>query len=209
MYLPKLFAADQSASLELMDRFPFATVLSADENGAPFVNHVPVLTESAGGKVTVTGHMSKRNPQWMHFKANPAATVVFQGPQAYITPTWYRSGRDVPTWNYAAVHATGTAVLIEDFESLKQILKKLTHRFEKGRPQPWEFELPEDLLDPAALTGAIIGFQITVEKMEGKYKLSQNRSKEDREGVRQGLESQQDQGSQMMYEMMTQAEERR
>lgn len=146
--------------------------------------------------------MAKRNPQWIHFKENPNATVIVQGPHTYITPKWYKSGRDVPTWNYAVAHLQGKVELIESFSEQIEVLKQLTYFFEKSNTKPWEFELPDDLLDEKALTSAIISFRFIIEKIDAKFKLSQNRSAEDKAGVIEGLNERTDEMSRAVRKMM-------
>ena len=114
----------------------------------------------------IVGHMAKRNPQWLHFKDNPDCTMIFQGGHTYITPTWYRSGRDVPTWNYAIAHLYGKIEVVELYDEQIEILKKLTLHFERDSINPWEFSLPEDLVNESALTSVIVSFRFKVEKIE-------------------------------------------
>jgi transcriptional regulator len=147
--------------------------------------------------------MAKANPQWKHFKENPECTIIINGEHTYISPRWYQSGRDVPTWNYAVAHLHGKIELVEDFNGQVDILKQLSTCFEKPSNTPWEFELPSDLLNEKALTGAIISFKFRPEKIEAKFKLSQNRSPEDRQGVIEGLgEERTDDMSAVIREMM-------
>jgi transcriptional regulator len=153
------------------------------------------------GSIKLLGHLARRNPQWVHFRGNQSVLAIFNGPHSYITPSWYVSGRDVPTWNYAVVHASGPVKLIEDFDGLTDILKKMTARFESG-PRRWEFELPDDLTDASALTSAIVGFELLAEKIDAKFKLSQNRSKEDQQGVVEGLSERTDEMSRMVRSLM-------
>ncbi|MGE0528623.1 MAG: FMN-binding negative transcriptional regulator [Bdellovibrionales bacterium] len=189
MYSPEPFVAKTSDALDLIHEFPFATCISITDAGAPFVSHIPLIMEtSQDGSQSLIGHMSRRNPQWTHFERRPSALAIFHGPQAYVSPRWYVSGRDVPTWNYAVVHVSGRVRLIVDFDGLTEVLKKLTARFENKRPDPWEFELPDDLKAPEALTRSIVGFEIRMEKVTGKFKVSQNRSLDDQEGVSRGLQ---------------------
>lgn len=187
----------------MADENPFATIISFDLTNVPFLNHLPLLLKKGNDdSVTLLGHMARRNPQWEHFAHNSKAIVIFNGSHTYITPAWYVSGRDVPTWNYAVVHVHGTVKLVEGFDDLVEILKQLTDRFEKGSPNPWQFELPSDLLEPRALTSAIVGFEISVEKIEAKFKLSQNRSMEDRQGIIKGLAQRNDEMSLKIQAMM-------
>lgn len=201
MYLPQRFRQDDPALiLRLIREHPLAIVISAREGQAPEINHLPLIArERAGssGELTLLGHMSRANPQWRAFAKEGGADVivVFRGPQCYVTPGWYRSGRDVPTWNYAVAHLHGRARACESVDELLETLRLQTEAFEASSARPWEFEVPEDLADPAALTGAIVGFEIRVERIEGKFKLSQNRSGEDRAGVREGLLARGDESS--------------
>ncbi|MCC7406268.1 MAG: FMN-binding negative transcriptional regulator [Bdellovibrionales bacterium] len=205
MYLPSHFSTtDLSHTLALMQKYPFATLISFDKAGAPIINHFPLLTELVEGKITIVGHMAKRNPQWRNFASHPRAVVVFSGPHTYITPSWYVSGRDVPTWNYAVAHVEGTVRLVEDFAALTALLQRLTQQFEHGSSSPWQFELPEDLQQPEALTSAIVGFEIQVDKIETKFKLSQNRSVDDRRGILAGLATRTDDLSKQVLAMMNQ-----
>ncbi|MBX3034904.1 MAG: FMN-binding negative transcriptional regulator [Bdellovibrionaceae bacterium] len=207
MYLQKHFSGDAETAMDLMEQFPFATLISTDEKGTPFVNHIPILARtSPNGDLILEGHMARRNPQWHHFSHGSTALAVFHGPHTYITPKWYSSGRDVPTWNYAAVHAQGSVRLVDDFDGLIELLQRVTSKFESASPDPWSFELPSDLTAPHALTTAIVGFAIKVQTLEVKVKLSQNRPKEDRLGVIVGLAGRQDEMSQMVHQMMLQGE---
>lgn len=209
-YLPSFFAVADEEALQLAQEFPFATLISVAEDGAPFVNHLPLLLKrEETGRICLVGHMAKRNPQWRHFQGGAGALAVFNGPHAYISPTWYRSGRDVPTWNYAVAHFCGRVRLIEDFTGLTAILAELAERFEKSREVPWAFELPDDLNHAEKLERAIVGFEIVVEKVEGKFKLSQQRPLADQEGVLAGLALEGDQMSQQVRAMMIQAAVRR
>jgi len=103
MYLPKHFdSKDEKRILEIIDAYSFATIMSFDQAGEPFFSHVPLVTKKTASGFSLLGHVAKRNPQWSHLKNNPKIKVIINGPHTYITPKWYRSGRDVPTWNYVA-----------------------------------------------------------------------------------------------------------
>lgn len=204
MYLPKHFSTDEEIKVKkLIEQNAFATILSYPQNSKPFINHLPVIFSAKPEDDDVLiGHMAKRNPQWRHFKENPDCTIIIQGGHTYITPKWYRSGRDVPTWNYAVAHLHGKIELVESFDDQVDILKQLTSFFEKSSDSPWEFELPDDLLDKSALTSAIISFRFKIEKIETKFKLSQNRSPADKSGVIDGLKQRTDDMSRVVREMM-------
>lgn len=207
MYLPTHFSGSEAGAQELIDRFPFATVTSLDEQGSPCFNHFPLLRrETSGGSWVLEGHMARRNPQWVHFQKGSSAFAIFHGPHAYVSPRWYVSGRDVPTWNYAVVQVRGRVQLIQDFRGLNELLARLTERFEGLGESAWTYELPPDLSDPGALTGAIVGFTMQVESVETKMKMSQNRAVGDRQGVIQGLRSRPDEGSREVSRLMQELE---
>lgn len=199
MYLPKHFSQSEYDKVKiLIEENSFATILSFPDSSKPFINHLPVIFDEA----IIIGHMAKRNPQWLHFKNNPDCTMIFQGGHTYITPKWYRSGGDVPTWNYAIAHLHGKIEVVESYNEQIEILKKLTLHFEKNSINPWAFSLPEDLASESALTSAIVSFRFKIEKIEAKYKLSQNRSKDDQEGIVEGLKERTDEMSRLVMEMM-------
>jgi len=151
----------------------------------------PLLLEPDEGEFgTLYGHFAKANPHWREQQDGCEALAVFSGPDAYISPSWYPTkaehGKVVPTWNYIAVHARGPVRLIEDRKSLLQIVSRLSDQHEASRPQPWAVsDAPDDYLD--AMLRAIVGFALPIRRLEGKWKLGQNRSPADQAGVRQGL----------------------
>ncbi len=204
MYIPKHFSQTEFVKVRiLIEENSFATILSFPDGGKPFINHLPVIFNSNEyEEMILIGHMSKRNPQWHHFQNNPDCTIIFQGGHTYITPKWYRSGRDVPTWNYAIVHLHGTIEIVESYVEQIEILKKLTLHFEKNSADPWKFSLPDDLVSEFALTSAIVSFRFKIEKIDAKFKLSQNRSKDDQEGIIEGLKNRTDLMSKIIMELM-------
>ncbi len=207
MYLPQHFdTKDDRRILEIIDTYPFAMVMSFDEGNQPFFSHIPLITKKTTSGFSLLGHVAKRNPQWSHFKVNPKVKVIVNGPHTYITPKWYLSGRDVPTWNYVAIHIDGYAKIIDDFDGLVGLLKTLTEKFESGSMSPWEFELPDDLLNAETLCSAIVGFEIQVEKVDAKFKLSQNRVAIDKTGIIEGLGHRQDDMSRAIRDLMMETE---
>jgi transcriptional regulator len=199
MYLPAHFSElDRNAALALIHEYPFATLMSQSE-GEPFINHLPLLLRDDS---TLVGHLSRHNPQWHHMQSGDLLTLVFHGPHTYITPSWYKS-REVPTWNYAVVHTRVKPRLIEDFKGIVQVLHAMTERFESTEPKPWRMALPEDLQNPGDLTSAIVAFELNIESISAKFKLSQNRSEADRSGVRARLETRKDEMSGKVREMMS------
>lgn len=209
MYLPKHFGGADAAKIRrLIERNSFVTLVSFSNGQVPGFNHLPVIFSSAAGHEDhLIGHMARRNPQWLHFRENPKAMILVNGAHTYISPRWYKSGRDVPTWNYAVAHLTGTVELVEDFAGQIETLKQLSAFFEGSGPGSWEFELPSDLLDAEALTSAIVSFRFKIEKIEAKFKFSQNRSNEDRLGVIEGLAERKDDLSRAVRDEMLSNEE--
>ena len=197
MYRPKVFQEDRLEVLHgLIRKHPFATVVTNGPAGLS-ATHAPIeLDALSGPRGTLVGHLSRANPQWQEMDAAVETMIVFQGPQAYISPSWYPSkkehGRAVPTWDYIAVHAWGKAQTFQDAESLRMVLDSLTHRHEQGRDEPWAVsDAPPDYIE-GAMKG-IVGFRIEIKRIEGQWKVSQNRSSGDRQGVIQGLQSGDDQ----------------
>ena len=131
-------------------------------------------------------HMAHANPQWRTFSPDREVLVIFHGPHHYVSPAWYASHPSVPTWNYAVVHALGRPTLIEDRERLTALLRELVTRHEAASPEPWKMALPPDYQDK--MLSAIVGFEIEITRLEGKFKLSQNRPSEDRPLVIEELE---------------------
>jgi len=190
MYQPAHFAeTDPDALLALMKAHPLATLV---RGGAELSGDVlPIEVERVGDGWRMTAHVARANPLWREADGQPVL-LVFQGPQAYVSPNWYPSkfqhGKAVPTWNYAMVQVHGTLRAIQDSEWLRRFVTRLTERHEAGRAVPWHVsDAPADYLD--AMLKAIVGIEIEVTRVEGKFKLSQNRDAADRTGVVLGLEA--------------------
>jgi len=188
LYIPAHFAApDRVAIARLLHDHSFATVVTpvAPE---PLVTHVPLIyVADCEPHGTLLGHFARANPH-----ANNAAAAesiaIFHGPHAYVSPSWYAEpAAAVPTWNYAVVHAHGTLELARDPAETRAILDVMIHRFESSRAQPWRPGLERDRLD--ALVNAIVGFRMKVKRIDAKFKLSQNRSPEDRARVAHALDA--------------------
>jgi transcriptional regulator len=191
VYIPKWFReTDQAALHDLMRANSFATLIS-QHDGAPYASHMPMLLQAdAGPHGTLVGHMARANPQWRDFAPEQEVLTIFQGPHAYVSPSWYETELSVPTWNYAVVHAYGTPRVIEDHAELYDILKATVQMYEAPFEQPWPFDLPEDFVDK--MMRAIVGFAIPITRLEGKYKLSQNRPLADQQRVVEALYQQGD-----------------
>lgn len=185
MYTPPSFAVtDRNRLFDFVDRHGFAILFSQTEQ-QPVASHLPLLLNRAANGLLL-GHMARANMHWQTV-ANQRVLVVFHGPHAYVSPSWYAAQNVVPTWNYVAVHATGTLRLIDDRDRLYEVLQRTVDKYESPRPQPWSMSSPEpEFLDK--LMAAIVGFEIEVETWEGKWKLSQNHSPERQERVIQGLQ---------------------
>lgn len=191
MYVPPDFRVEDPAELQrLMRAYNFATLVS-QHDGAPFASHLPLLLDpDQGPHGALLGHMARANPQWRDLARGQEVLVIFQGPHAYISPAWYEATVAVPTWNYAVVHAYGTARLIEDRAELRALLRALVTRQEAAFAPPWAMDLPEGYLQQ--MMRAIVGFALTITRIEGKYKLSQNRPLPDQQSAAAALERQAD-----------------
>jgi transcriptional regulator len=182
LYTPRPFAVDDRAAVaRLMHEHPFATLFTpaAPE---PMVSHLPMLLlpgcEPHG---TLLGHFARANPHWQAAK-DVQSIAVFHGPHAYISPSWYgEPDRMVPTWNYASVHAHGMLEIIEDAVKAQGVIDALVQRFESARAAPWQFRREQRERD--ALLGAIVPFRMRIRRIDAKFKLSQNRDRDDRARV--------------------------
>lgn len=184
MYVPAHFRADDPTELRRMMRaHPFATLVTTGPDGAPFATHLPLLVEedAEGGALWLRSHLARANPHWKYFLPSASETLaIFHGPHALVHANWYDSSPNVPTWNYAAVHAYGHARLIEEAAAVRGIAYRLVAQHTPDmRPIPPEFE--------AKLLAAVVTFEIPVARLEGKRKLSQNKSPADRENVVRSL----------------------
>lgn len=186
LYIPGHFGAgDRSAVARLIHDHPFATLMTpvAPE---PLLTHLPlVLVADREPYGTLLGHFARTNPH-AQGAATAESIAIFHGPHAYVSPSWYaRPAAAVPTWNYAIAHAHGTVEFARDAAETRAILDAMIHRFEASRPLPWQPALSSRELD--ALVGAIVAFRIRVRRVDAKFKLSQNRSPEDRRRVAAAL----------------------
>ncbi len=189
MYQPPAFREDRLEVLHAAIRaHPLAVLVTAGAAGLE-ANLIPFLVEGEGRGV-LRGHLARANPQLEALRAGGEALLVFQGAQAYVSPAWYAAkaehGKVVPTWNYVTVQARGTPRVIEDAAWLLRQVDDLTVSQEAGRSEPWAVsDAPEDFV--AAQLKGIVGLEIPIDRMEGKWKLSQNRTVADRKGVAAGL----------------------
>lgn len=193
MYTPAAFRQNDLAALHTeIQACRLATLISHGDDGL-LASHLPLLLRPEEGPYgTLYGHLARANPHCRLLAEGGAALVVFAGTDAYVSPSWYPAkaehGKVVPTWNYIAVHAHGRAEVFDDAERLRALLGELTDRHEQLRPQPWAVvDAPRDYID--GMLRAIVGFALPIERLAGKWKLGQNRSEADRQGVRAGLDA--------------------
>ncbi len=190
MYIPGANQEDRISVLhKLMEDQPFASLVTMGSSGL-FASHIPMVLEQNGTMGQLRGHISRANTQWRNYTPSVEALAIFSGPQHYITPNWYpekqETGKVVPTWNYVVVHAYGYLKIIEDGEWLMAHLANLTKIHEAESPVPWKIEdAPTDYI--ASLTRGIVGLEMDIQRLEGKWKVSQNRSEQDRSGIARGL----------------------
>ncbi len=191
MYAPSHFREESIPVLQrAITDIGFSTLIVAGKEGLE-ANHLPLLLSPAPGPYGVlTGHVARANPVWKNVESGTQALAIFLGPDAYVTPSWYPSkkqtGKVVPTWNYVSVHAHGDVAFFDDRQRLHELVEKLTEKHESGRAAPWGVgDAPPEYV--AKLLDAIVGFTLRITRLEGKWKMSQNRTQEDIAGVRKGL----------------------
>lgn len=191
MYIPTHFEEPSVEAMHALIRAqPLATLVAMTSGGLD-ANHIPLhLVAGPPPFGTLRGHVARANPVWRDLARDVEALAIFHGPDAYVTPSWYPTkkehGRAVPTWNYAAVHACGTLRVIDDAAWLRAQLEELTAQHEAAFAEPWSVrDAPPDYLDK--MIGAIVGIEIVIAKLSGKWKMSQNQPAQNRAGVIQGL----------------------
>lgn len=186
MYIPEAFAETNLDRLHgLIEAYDFAMLIT-DAEPAPLVSHLPFVLDRANGpNGTLRSHMARSNPHWQSFTGE--TLVVFRGPHSYVSPSWYEPGAPaVPTWNYAVVHAYGTPRIVVDAPELRAQQEHLVAIHEAGRSLPWDMAgQPSEYID--GMLKGIVGFEIPIARLEGKFKLSQNRSAADQRNVAQAL----------------------
>ncbi len=201
MYVPKLFAVEDLARLhDFMEEFNFATVIT-QRDGELTASHIPfILDRSVQPYGALRAHVAIRNPQLEDFRSGGQALVIFQGPHTYVSPSWYVSPQNVPTWNYTVVHAYGFPIIL-DRAAMVALLKDLVGKHEQPFEKPWDFD-PNDPFMQNQMP-EIAGFEIKIEKLQGKFKLNQNRTAADRAGVIETLSASADPLQQAVASMMT------
>lgn len=192
MYIPSHFEEIRIEILhDLIRSYPLAVLVTMSSGGLN-ANHIPLhLSAEPGGKGILRGHVARANPIWSDLVEGVEALAIFQGPNSYISPSWYPAkqehGKVVPTWNYTAVHAYGTLRIIDDAAWLRSQLEMLTSQHEAAFDTPWTVDdAPPEFID--RMLGAIVGIEIVITRLSGKWKISQNQPPANREGVILGLQ---------------------
>ncbi len=191
MYLPAHFEEPDTTVLHAAIQASGLATLVTVSSAGPVASHVPMLLDPAKGKHgALRGHLARPNPQSKDLVAGQPALAIFMGPDAYISPSLYAAkkehGKVVPTWNFVAIHATGPIRFFDDAESLLDLVTALTRKFEAKRAQPWAVsDAPADYVQ--GMLKGIVGFEIEIARLEGKWKMSQNRPAADKPGIVEGL----------------------
>lgn len=187
MYTPSHFSLTDTQSLHrIMRNHPLGILVTSTTSGLD-ANHIPFEFDASAGKLGIlTGHVARANPVWQHCLQGADVLVIFRGDEAYISPNWYPSKhethRQVPTWNYEVVHVFGRLTVRDEEKFMRSLVAKLTRKHEAQEPKPWKMgDSSPDYID--GMLKAIVGIEITIERFEGKSKLSQNREVRDRHGV--------------------------
>lgn len=208
MYLPKHFAEDRVDVLaELMRAHPFATLVSLGGDDGLVATHLPLLWDPEPAPFgTLSGHVARPNPQAKDARADVDALAIFHGADAYVSPSWYPSkhehGKVLPTWNYVVVHASGPLRPIDDAGWLRAFVTRLTEREESGFAAPWQVtDAPETFV--AQMLKGIVGIEIPIRRLEGKWKLGQNRPAADYAGAIDGLTARGGTGARAVADAMT------
>lgn len=202
MYIPQAFEVrDLQKIAKIIEAYNFATLVTC-QAGSPNASHIPFLYDAERGKHgTLIGHMAKANPQWQSFNFHEVL-AIFQGSHSYISPTWYASEPAVCTRNYVAVHAYGIPQLVTGSQRTEEILQATVAKYESLLPHPWDGSLPKKYREQ--LNKALVGFEIPLSRIEAKFKLGQNRSSEDLQGVYNALVNSADANQQQLAAMMKQ-----
>jgi transcriptional regulator len=186
LYIPEHFRVrDHAAAIAFMRANPFAVLISATDDG-PFATHLPLVIRDSGEQTILRGHVAKANPHWRYLEQQPHCMTIFHGPHAYVSPANYLTLESVPTWNYGAVHVYGNARIFSASDELLSVLHELIPMFDTSYAEQW-VSLSQAYRD--RMLSHIVGFEITVTRIEAKFKLSQNRTKEEQENVITSLSS--------------------
>ena len=213
MYLPPQFTEERVPVLhDLIRQHGLAVLVTMGPDGLT-ADHIPMELDPEPPPLgTLRGHVARANPVWRTAARDVEALAIFQGPDHYVSPAWYptkrETGKVVPTWNYAVVHAHGPLRIVEEAAWLRRLVEQLTNRFEAGRSHPWQVtDAPEDFIETQLK--AIVGLELRLTRLRGKWKVSQNRIASDRAGVVEGLRALDDPASRAMADLVAEADHER
>lgn len=200
IYIPKDFAVnDRKLLMQLMCENSFATLVVSNGD-EPMVAHLPVLVDETNDRLHA--HVARANPLWRELKPNREVLFVFQGPHHYVSPACYTVHPSVPTWNYAVVHAHGTPTIIDAHASVESMLRRLVDEYESASETRWKMELPDAYMHK--MIDAIVAFEVRISRLEGKFKLSQNRPRNDHSNVVAALRAAGDDNATRLASLMEQ-----
>ena len=209
MYIPKHFEETDAVVLhELIRAHPLGALVAATAHGLE-ANHIPFLVHSESGpNGALHGHLARANPMWRQLASDTRVLVIFQGPERFITPSWYptkqETGKVVPTWNFAVVHVHGVARVIDDPRWVRDHLEQLTREHESRREKPWQVsDAPDEFI--AQKLAHIVGLEIAIARLEGKWKVGQNLGARDRAGVIEGLQRESGDAARAMADLVARA----
>ena len=191
MYTPRSFRVEDISVLHQLIRDYSFGILVSQDGARPIATHLPFMVDpDRGTNGTLIAHMARANPHWKSWSERTTVMAIFQGPHAYISPAWYEAQQTVPTWNYATVHACGRPRLVHEPAELRPMVEALMDIHETAAGSDWERDLMETVM--GVELQAIVGFEIPIDSIEGKFKFNQNRSREDQEGAAAALEGSDD-----------------
>ena len=201
MYMPDLFAVnDRQTQIDFIRTSGWGYLMGVIDD-EPYVTHLPFLVAGGTGEEKLVAHMARANPHWRSFANGKPQLVVFPGPHTYITPSWYNTDKAVPTWNYTTAHVYGTPVVIDDPQTVYAGQQDLVNHYEAQFDMPWRMEdMDTNFID--GMLRAIVSFEIPIERIQCKFKLSQNRPAEDQQRVVDALESSTDANAKAVAELM-------
>jgi transcriptional regulator len=198
MYLPTAFAEpDDGRLLDFIEEHGFCTLVTVVEQ-APFASHLPVLLDRQ--RRVLLGHLARANPHWRGFDVGGEALVIFAGPHGYVSPSWYETAPAVPTWNFSAVHVYGRPRAVLEEAWISDVVDRLSRKFEGSASPAWLEAMPADYR--RRMLQGVVGVEVPISRIEGKFKLSQNRSAADRQGVIRHLEQRGDDDSLRLAALM-------
>ncbi|MDH3646600.1 MAG: FMN-binding negative transcriptional regulator [Gammaproteobacteria bacterium] len=201
MFTPRVFRVDDTDQLvAFMRRYSFCTLITPAGDDVS-ISHVPILVEKNDEKIVLVGHLARANPHGAVLNAN-RSTAIFHGPHSYVSPAWYADSHEVPTWNYAAVHAAGVARTFSDAQRLSSLVDRMIETYEALHGAPWDRQLTDEYRN--SQLSHITGFEIVVEKLNGKFKLGQNRSQSDQDSMLIRLTESSDDDSRELAEFIRQ-----